>query len=118
MQRTESTKIKKKKQKHLDAVVHIRMTAAEKAQWEANAARCGMKISTYGRMLIKNSNPKPAPPLDYQHMINQLNQINMSMHNIAVAAQRSGDVNAATYNTIVRQFRDIVLKIMQTITVD
>lgn len=48
------------------------MTPEEKKLLEQAAARCGLTLSQYIRMRLRNQTPRPLPPADYRQVLDTL----------------------------------------------
>ena len=52
--------------------MNIRVTAEEKKQFEQAATRCGLTLSQYIRMRLRNQMPRQLPSADYRQMLEVL----------------------------------------------
>lgn len=49
--------------------MNIRVTPEEKKLFEQAAARCGLTLSQYIRMRLRNQTPRPLPTTDYRQVL-------------------------------------------------
>ena len=52
--------------------MNIRVTPEEKKLFEQAAARCGLTLSQYIRMRLRNQTPRPLPTTDYRQVLDTL----------------------------------------------
>ena len=52
--------------------MNIRVTPEEKKLFEQAAARCGLTLSQYIRMRLRNHTPRPLPTTDYRQVLDTL----------------------------------------------
>ena len=52
--------------------MNIRVTPEEKKLFEQAAARCGLTLSQYIRMRLRNQMPRPLPTADYRQVLDAL----------------------------------------------
>ena len=52
--------------------MNIRVTAEEKKQFEQAATRCGLTLSQYIRMRLRNQRPRQLPTVDYRQVLEAL----------------------------------------------
>lgn len=52
--------------------MNIRVTAEEKKQFEQAATRCGLTLSQYIRMRLRNQMPRQLPTADYRQVLESL----------------------------------------------
>lgn len=52
--------------------INIRVTPEEKKLFEQAAARCGLTLSQYIRMRLRNQTPRPLPTADYRQVLDTL----------------------------------------------
>ena len=52
--------------------LNIRVTPEEKKLFEQAATRCGLTLSQYIRMRLRNQTPRPLPTADYRQVLDTL----------------------------------------------
>lgn len=52
--------------------MNIRVTPEEKKQFEQAARRCGLTLSQYIRMRLRNQMPRQLPSIDYRQVLDAL----------------------------------------------
>lgn len=52
--------------------MNIRVTPEEKKLFEQAATRCGLALSQYIRMRLRNQTPRPLPTADYRQVLDAL----------------------------------------------
>lgn len=52
--------------------LNIRVTPEEKKLFEQAATRCGLTLSQYIRMRLRNQTPRPLPTADYRQVLDVL----------------------------------------------
>lgn len=52
--------------------MNIRVTPEEKQQYEQAARRCGLTLSQYIRMRLRNQMPRQLPSIDYRQVLDAL----------------------------------------------
>ena len=52
--------------------MNIRVTPEEKQQFEQAARRCGLTLSQYIRMRLRNQMPRQLPSIDYRQVLDAL----------------------------------------------
>ena len=81
---------------------NFRMTQAENNKLHSNAKKANLSVSSYLRMLINDYIPKECPPLKYDELMAQLNDIyDMLLSNPQIA---------------IEEFRGLLLQIQAEIT--
>ena len=77
--------------------------------------RSGLNKSSYLRQLISGVTPKDAPPLDYYHMMRELNYIGNNLNQIAHMANAIGLINEDEYEKNVNLLKEAILTITKAV---
>lgn len=72
--------------------LYIRISNQEYADICRNARAAGLNLSNYARKLLTGEVVKPAKPLDYFQLYNEINKIGVNINQIAKVANTNGNV--------------------------
>jgi hypothetical protein len=91
--------------------IKVRLTPEEKASLTERAKECGYSRENYIRTLLGGHVPRPMPPPDYHGMMRELHGIGNNLNQVAQKAHILNVVDAARYDTAMRQFAEAVARI-------
>ena len=73
--------------------LYIRISNQEYAEICRNAKAAGLNLSNYARKILTGEVVKPAKPIDYFQLFNEINKIGVNINQIAKAANIGGSVS-------------------------
>ena len=93
--------------------VTLWLSEDEHHQLKEDAAKAGLSIQTYLRLLMQQIQPKEMPTADLVSILKSLQQIGNNINQIAVKANANGFVDAAAYWENVRWLQQTVSKLLE-----
>lgn len=93
----------------------IRLDDNEFERLELNLSKTGMNRETYVRKLIMGIVPKELPSLDFISLIKQLRYIGNNINQIAMIANRDGNINSSRYERDMKELDSVVSDIVTAI---
>ena len=87
------------------------LTEEEQARLKKNAAKCGLTVQAYLRMILSGIQPKERPQQDYYEVLTALRQIGINMNQIALKANVTGTIDAYDYWENSRRLQKVISEI-------
>lgn len=93
--------------------ITVRLTEKELSALNTDVQRTGLSREAYVRSLINGFVPATRPSADYQKLLQYLRITCNNLNQIAMIANKDGNINAENYGNEVRNLKKIILEIKQ-----
>ena len=93
--------------------VCVRLNDAEFEKFDAFTARAKISKDTYLRSMVNGLMLKPAPTDEMVEIIRQLRRIGNNINQLAIVANKTGNIDAALYRQNYEELQDEIMKIMK-----
>ena len=95
--------------------IHLRLTEKEAEDFREKAERAGVTIQTYFLWLLYDRPIKEVPPVEFHKILDDLREINHSMHTRAVKARYDGASDSEKYWKNVKELQRTVGKLIEEV---